>query len=54
MHNSVYLESNYNDETSHAKLLHDFTGKTIKQLNETGIGYFGLGFSYQERYTLLT
>ena len=51
MHHSNYLESNYNDKTRHAALLHDFTGQTIEQLNKTGIVYVGLGFSYQEHYT---
>ena len=53
MHNSNYLTENYDDATMHARLLHDFTGQTIEQLNKTGIVYVGLGFSYQEHHTLL-
>ena len=41
--------ANYDDSTQHAKLLHDFTGRSKKQLESDGIFYLGWGFSYQER-----
>lgn len=49
MQNADYLMQNYNDGTRHAKLLHDFTGNTIEQLQSKGIYYLGWGFSYQVR-----
>jgi len=48
MQNTDYLEQNYNDDTRHAKLLHDFTGKSKKRLEAEGTFYLGYGFSYQE------
>ena len=55
MHTSSYLDKNYRyKSTTHAKLLHDFTGKTIEELKDEGVFYVGLGFSYQEHYKLPT
>ena len=46
--------ANYDDPTLHAKLLHDFTGKSKKQLESDGTFYLGWGFSYQEGDDIVT
>ena len=43
-----YLMKNYNDQSRHARLLHDFTGKSENQQHSEGTYYLGWGFSYQE------
>ena len=48
MQETEYLERHYKSEpTRHKKLFKDFTGKSVKQLENEGTFYFGLGFSYQ-------
>lgn len=48
MQETEYLNRHYQSEpTLHSKLFKDFTGKSIKQLENEGTFYFGLGFSYQ-------
>ena len=47
MQETEYLERYYKSGTRHSKLFEDFTGKSIKELENEGTFYFGLGFSYQ-------
>jgi len=48
MQETEYLKRHYQGEPSlHSMLFKDFTGKSIRELENEGTFYFGLGFSYQ-------